>query len=392
MENELQKLGYSPNQAKIYLALLELGQTTVGPIIKKTGLHRQVVYNTLEELAKLDLVQSTLKNNRQNFEIVDTHKIIDNIKKQESLAEEILPDLLAKQKKTKAAQEIKVYEGVEGFQAMTLNNIKRQPANSTYHVLGAGGPQWVAIMQKNNFLPKLEKLRLEKNIKVELVAYENMRTVWEKLVKKVPGQSEKDLKIFKYFPSSYDNPISIQVWNDRVTLNTYTEPIIVVEIKNIDFVKNFKHYFDSLWTQEVKTYRGFEAFKHSFYDIIRNDLKDGGEYHVINANITVEAKYKGYVEFFKKFHQDRQKAGVYIKLLFAERSKNFVKENKNNFNFAEVKYLPQEIQTPMQINVYKNKTIMVLVEKEPLIFVIENQNVADSYEQYFQAFWKIGKK
>jgi transcriptional regulator TrmB len=392
MQDQLQQLGYSPNQAKIYLALLEIGQTTVGPIVKKTSLHRQVIYNTLDELAKLDLVQSALKNNRQNFEIIDPHRIIDNIKKQESLAEDLLPELLAKQKKTRAAQEVKVYEGVEGFQAMHLNNIKRQPTNSAYYVMGAGGPHWVELMQKKNFLSKYEKIRMEKNIKIELIGYEEIREQWQQLLKDVPFQSEKDLKFFKFLPASYNNPVGIQIWHDRVTLNTYTEPILTIEIKNIDFVKNFKSYFDNLWTQEVQAFRGFEAFKHSFYNIIEKDLKKGDEYHVFNADITIKSKYKNYLEFFEKFDQDRRKRGVYVKRLFADKSRSFVNKNKKNYDFAEIKYLPAEISDPMQINVYKNKTIMILAEEDPVIFVIDNKKIAQSYEQYFQAFWKIGKK
>jgi len=247
-------------------------------------------------------------------------------------------------------------------------------------------------MKQKNFLPKFEKIRLEKSIKIELIGYEEMREKWQKVIKENPWQSEKDLKFFKFLPASYNNPIGIQIWHDRVTLNTYTEPILTVEIKNIDFVNNFKSYFDRLWDQAIKSYRGFEAFKNIFQNIITKDLKDGGEYHVINANITVESKYQGFIEFFKKFHQQRQKAGVFVKLLFAERSRQYIQKNQANFNFAEVKYLPGNIQSPMQINVYQDKTIMILVEEEPVIFVIKNKKIAQSYEQYFQAFWKMAKK
>lgn len=392
MQKELEQLGYSPNQAKTYLALLELGQTTVGPIVKKTGLHRQIVYNTLAELEKMDLIQSAIKNNRQNFQIIDPRKIVEVIKKQQSLAEDLIPELLAAQKKKAAGQEVKIYEGVEGFQTMQLNNIKYMPENSQYYVLGAGGPKWVDLMQKNNFISKFEKLRLEKKIKIKLISFESIREEMDKIIKEIPGQSEKDLKFWKFLPSTYDNPAGILIYPDRVAIITYTEPILVVEIKNIKFVQSFKHYFDTLWNQEVQTYRGFEAFKNTFYNMIDKDLQKGDEYHVFNANITIESKYKGFIEFFEKFHQDRRKNGIYTKLLFADRSREFVKKNLKNYDFAEVKFFPQDLQSPMQINVYKNKTIMIIVEEEPVIFVIENDKIAQSYEQYFQAFWEISKK
>lgn len=50
LEKQLQKLGFSDNEAKVYLALLEIGFTTTGAVIKKTGLHRNIVYETLDKL------------------------------------------------------------------------------------------------------------------------------------------------------------------------------------------------------------------------------------------------------------------------------------------------------------------------------------------------------
>jgi len=387
MEKELQQLGYSLNQAKIYLALLELGQTTVGPIIKKTGLHRQVVYNTLEELEKLDLIQATTKNNRQNFAIIDPRKIIENITKKQNLAEDLLPELLAKQKKGSASQEVKIYEGIEGFQAMHYNNIKNTPVNGEYLVLSAGADRWVPIMEANNFIYKYEKLRLDKNIQIRLLSYEDMRPNWDK-IKDVYGQGEKNKKFVRYLPKSFNNPVGIQIYTDRVALISYIDPLIVVEIKNMHFVRIFRQYFENLWNQEVKNYRGFDELKNVFYNMIENDLKTGEEYHVINANLTMDEQNKDLIEFFKQYHGDRQKKRISAKLLFSESSKSFIAKYQTNYKLAQLRYMPQGISNPMQINIYKNKTVMILMEREPVIFVIENEKITQSYEQYFQSFWQ----
>lgn len=391
MQKELQQLGYSPNQATVYLALLELGQTTVGPIIKKTSLHRQVVYNTLEGLEKLDLIQATTKNNRQNFVIIDPQKIVENIKKQQNLAEDLLPELLAKQKKGQASQEIKIYEGIEGFQTMHYNNIKNTPINGEYLVLGAGAERWTEIMQKNNLITKYEKLRLEKNIQIRLLSYEDRRESMN-AIKNLFGQGPKNKKFTRFLSKEFNSPVGIQVYFDRVELISYVDPIIIVEIKNMSFVKVFKQYFENLWNQEVKTFRGFNELKNVFYNMIENDLQRGEEYHVINANLTMDEKNQDLIEFFKVYHKDRQKKGIYAQLLFSESSKPFIEKNKANYSSAEMRFMPSGISNPMQINIYKNKTIMIIMEAEPVIFVIENDKIAQSYEQYFQTFWEISGK
>ena len=43
-------LGLKENEVSVYLATLELGESRVGEIEKKTGLHKQLIYNAAENL------------------------------------------------------------------------------------------------------------------------------------------------------------------------------------------------------------------------------------------------------------------------------------------------------------------------------------------------------
>ncbi|MBS3102745.1 hypothetical protein J4458_04845 [Candidatus Woesearchaeota archaeon] len=46
----LQRVGLTPGEAKIYLALLELGQSTTGPIVNKSKVSTSKTYKILERL------------------------------------------------------------------------------------------------------------------------------------------------------------------------------------------------------------------------------------------------------------------------------------------------------------------------------------------------------
>ena len=46
----LARIGLTQNEIKIYLRLLEMGSVPAGRLIKGVGLHRTVVYDTLERL------------------------------------------------------------------------------------------------------------------------------------------------------------------------------------------------------------------------------------------------------------------------------------------------------------------------------------------------------
>ena len=67
LEKVLEKLGLSEKEAKVYLALLGMGQTTVQAIAKKAGVVRPTTYVILETLSKKGLATTVEKNGKVYF-------------------------------------------------------------------------------------------------------------------------------------------------------------------------------------------------------------------------------------------------------------------------------------------------------------------------------------
>lgn len=57
MELELQKIGLNKNEAKIYLAALELGQSSVQKLAKEVEMSRPTVYRILDSLQEKELIE-----------------------------------------------------------------------------------------------------------------------------------------------------------------------------------------------------------------------------------------------------------------------------------------------------------------------------------------------
>ena len=60
---KLQDLGLTHNEALTYKALLETGQPKTGALVKKTSLHRVLIYDALESLIKKGLASYVIKEN-----------------------------------------------------------------------------------------------------------------------------------------------------------------------------------------------------------------------------------------------------------------------------------------------------------------------------------------
>ncbi len=57
----LEDIGLTSSEIKIYLALLELGIGTAGPIMRKTGLQNSVVHATLPKLVEKGFISFVKK-------------------------------------------------------------------------------------------------------------------------------------------------------------------------------------------------------------------------------------------------------------------------------------------------------------------------------------------
>ena len=69
-EQELNEIGLSNNEIKIYLALLKSGLLNPTQLAEKTGLHRSYVYDTLERLLEKGIINTLLVNNKKNYQAV----------------------------------------------------------------------------------------------------------------------------------------------------------------------------------------------------------------------------------------------------------------------------------------------------------------------------------
>ncbi|MEI7792792.1 MAG: helix-turn-helix domain-containing protein [Candidatus Berkelbacteria bacterium] len=237
MKEDLIKLGFSNNEAEIYLAMIELGETGAGEIIKKTSLHRNIVYETLDKLVTKKLASKVTRKKVAQFVVTDPDRILEDQKSKLNIASKIVPSLVAK---AKIKQEIVIYEGLEGFQTFSMALIEKMKENSTLYVLGATGDLWYELMADK--AKKYEKIRSKKNIKFKMVEYGESRIDQERAAK-------DKTYIIRILPNNIASPANVLIWDDCIALQTLAEPYSVIEIKNALQAKAYMNYFNLLWDQ-----------------------------------------------------------------------------------------------------------------------------------------------
>lgn len=240
MDNELKQLGLTYNEIRIYKVLLEVGENTVGPLIKNMNMHRQVAYDALDSLEKRKMVLSTTKNNRTYYRVADPKNILDNIQQQEFVAKGLVNEINQKLAGQQKGQEIRIYEGEKAFRELTMRNDDLQPNDSEYLVVTGAGARFKEIMQKAGVFERSNKIRTKKNIKTRLILCNIDRKEAEALNR---ANAE-----YRFLEKGYDSPTAFAIWHDSINLISYGNDVFCVEIKNEDFYKAYLNYFNFLWS------------------------------------------------------------------------------------------------------------------------------------------------
>ncbi|MFA6461165.1 MAG: helix-turn-helix domain-containing protein [Candidatus Woesearchaeota archaeon] len=116
--SQLQELGLTPTEAKIYVSLLERGSSLASIISKHSKTERAVTYHILEKLQRKGLVSYVIKENRKYFQAADPSELKRLVQEKESLADSLIPLLKSIRNKEEEPLSVEVFQGAEGFKTI----------------------------------------------------------------------------------------------------------------------------------------------------------------------------------------------------------------------------------------------------------------------------------
>lgn len=238
LQTQLTRLGFSEHEAKIYLVLLELGLSSTGPIIKKTGLHRNIVYETLNKLVSKKLAGESNQRGVKHFKVLNPERILSDTENKFNIAKGLLPQLLNLKQKEKV--EVVVYEGLSGFQTALKNAVDYIKPGHPNLVMGAGGKRFYQAMGDD--IKYYDNTRVKKRIVSKMIAVESQRKEFAG-----PKTSRRLLMEFRYLPDDLLNPSGTVIFDNRVLLQIYSDTPMVIEINSKEVAKSYRNYFNLLW-------------------------------------------------------------------------------------------------------------------------------------------------
>jgi sugar-specific transcriptional regulator TrmB len=239
----LEQIGLTRGESKVYLALLNTGETTTGPIIKKAQITGSKVYDILERLSRKGLVACVVKNGTKYFYAAPPGKLVEYVEKEEQalrerkkLLEELVPKLESQLKINEKSQSVYLFEGFRGIKTvfdMILENVE---PGKEYLAFTLG--EELKDKDVMLFLKSYHKKRIRRKISVRIIANLKEKSLFKELSKL------KYLKI-KYIDNSV--PTGVFVFGDYVATFTFVEKPLAFVIKSEKVASYYRNFFEYMW-------------------------------------------------------------------------------------------------------------------------------------------------
>jgi len=120
----LKQVGLNEKQAKIYLAALELGETTIKEIAKKAEIKRTTIYDLLSEMLENGLIRQTVRGVKKKFIASSPEELQLIVQKREALLSQIMPTLNSMSNVGNVKPKIRFYEGRAGLMEIYQDTLK----------------------------------------------------------------------------------------------------------------------------------------------------------------------------------------------------------------------------------------------------------------------------
>lgn len=240
LQSAIENLGLTEKEARVYLALLQSGQSTAYKVAKKSGLKKPTTYVILDGLVERRAVRKIPKSRAMQYEATDPVDLFVLARSRVQQAESVLPELRALAKSDKKVVEATYYEGLEGIRDMYGLMVSEAKGKE---VVGFYAHEKDTPEELSAYWDEVNKELVKNKIKRRVVTPVDETT--KRYIENEVIPSE--YAVIRGLPKKiYDSNISIEIFNQytQIISHRYEQGIM---IRNPDIADTLRQVFEIVW-------------------------------------------------------------------------------------------------------------------------------------------------
>jgi sugar-specific transcriptional regulator TrmB len=240
-EETLSEVGLNKWESRTYIALLELGSTTTGPLVKKSEVPPSKIYPVLESLNNKGFVNHIIKGKTKYFQAVNPDILKTISKEKEKKIEELRVDLQQLNTSSQKKQKVEIFEGMKAITSLIINLIENSKKGDEWLSFAVGEDE--LIEKSEMFWDKVGIARYEKGLNVKLLENED----YKEKIKEHFKDRWKYIKEIMRFCKTFFPTTTIIFQNRVIILNLLSEPETAIVIESEDLLNFYKNFFMQQW-------------------------------------------------------------------------------------------------------------------------------------------------
>lgn len=234
----LEKLGYSPEEAKLYLAALALGEATVSELAQHAEIPRTTASGIIARMKDKRLLTPFTKRRRTYWVAEDPAKLHAALRNDEQTFESILPKLVSLKRGEAGKTFIKYFTGLT-----EMKIIVSDIANSNHHMSALCAVEdWLSFFGEDYTRDFIEK-QCAHFLRMRMICSKNGTSV------RLQKNDSADLRQIKFLPKNVKiTHMTNFIYGNKVAFFSFDSknPMgVILEDPNIASAQML--YFESLW-------------------------------------------------------------------------------------------------------------------------------------------------
>lgn len=248
IEKKLAKLGFSDEEAKIYLTCLEVGSSPADRISEKSGLDRVNTYLTIDSLMNKGMMSSYNEENISYYLAENPDRVLERLReKQQEVNKKIksfenfLPELVSIVNSKNNKPKVKFFEGKEGLMAVQNDFIETLNKGDTIYIFLPYDDFYASDLRKK--VRSGTKIRVNKNIKVKVIYTSKKGRQYE--YEKKEKKHLKEIKFIEY--KKYPIKGGLNIYGNNIFMIDYSGKPSGIVIQNKSIASMLTCLFRLAW-------------------------------------------------------------------------------------------------------------------------------------------------
>lgn len=243
IEQLIEKAGLSSGEVKVYLSLVELGQSSVGAIVDTSKVSSSKVYEILNRLITKGLVSSVSNDSIKQFRAESPEQLIefvaDKEKELSTIKENLQKNMSMIMSKINSADKkavTTVYEGFRGMKSVFEQSLRELKKEDIMYVSGISSSTEEIRTYFLHYYKRQARLGF------------NIKAIFDETAVEKAKERKNKCTEFRFLQKGIITPASIVVYKNKTIIEVGNpDYILTILINNKEIAESFKKNFELLW-------------------------------------------------------------------------------------------------------------------------------------------------